>query len=172
MYIAASLDGYIARTDGSIDWLMSIPDPEPSTYGYDEFMAKIDALVMGRNTFDFVKTVKPWPYSVPVFVLTTSLTQNDIKIKDVFTINRKPPGIVKELNSRGFNNLYIDGGKTIQGFLAFDLIDEMTITTIPIILGSGISLFGNLTKDINFEHVGTKIHKNGLVESTYRKIKG
>ena len=169
VYIATSLDGYIARLDGTIDWLTSIPDPDPSSYGYDEFISKIDALVMGRNTFDFVKNMTPWFYSVPVYVLTTSLNQPDIKLNKVFTINLKPPDIVKELNSKGYNNLYIDGGKTIQSFLSYDLIDEMTITKIPILIGSGIPLFGNLAKDMRLEHTETVTYKNGLVKSTYRK---
>lgn len=163
-----SLDGYIARLDGTIDWLTSIPDPDPSNYGYDEFISKIDAIVMGRNTFDFVKNMSPWFYSVPVYVLTTSLNQSDIKLKNVFTINLKPPDIVKELNSKGFTNLYIDGGKSIQSFLSYDLIDEMTITKIPVLIGSGIPLFGNLAQDMHFVHIQTVTYSNGLVKSIYK----
>ena len=135
VYIATSLDGFIATPDGGLDWLFDIPNPDQSDYGYSEFMGGIDAIVMGRNTFEKVLTFSDWPYNKPVFVLSNSLTavpepivaQTEIVKGDIKCL-------VNQLHQRGYQNLYVDGGKTIQSFLKADLIDEMIITRVPILL--------------------------------------
>ena len=172
VYIATSLDGYIARKDGNVDWLMEIPNPEKSDFGFSDFMKRIDGLIMGRNTFEVVLQFGEWPYTKPVFVLSKTMK----KIPDTFKgkaelIYGNLKTIVEELKSKGFNNLYIDGGKTIQSFLKQDMIDELIITRIPIILGSGISLFEEMDSELKLEHVETKILNNTLVKSRYLRKK-
>ena len=170
IYIATSLDGFIAREDGSIDWLMELPNPEKSDYGFSVFLARMDGMIMGRKSFEAVLEFKEWPYSipVPVFVLSNSLKElpGNLPVK-VEIVSGELKKIIQSLKDRGFNNLYIDGGKTIQSFLKEDLIDEMIITRIPILLGSGIPLFGKNSLELEFEHVETKVYNNILVRSRY-----
>lgn len=172
VYIASSLDGFIARKDGTIDWLLEIPNPEKSDYGFSSFMETIDAVVMGRNTFETVLSFKDWPYSVPVFILSNKLKEipEDYRQKAEL-INGNLVEILESLNTKGLRKLYIDGGKTIQSFLKNDLIDELIITRIPILLGSGIPLFSEMEFEIRFELVKTEILNKQLVKSTYRKSK-
>lgn len=170
VYIATSLDGFIADSNGGLDWLMNVPNPEGSDFGFAEFMERVDGLIMGRNTFEKVLTFGEWPYNKKVFVLSNSLTNIDDKLKDkVEIINGKLKALLKELNERGFSNLYIDGGRVIQNFMNEDLIDEMIITRVPVLLGSGIPLFGKLLKPINFSKVETTRLTEILVKSHYIK---
>ena len=170
VYIATSLDGFIAREDGSVDWLMEIPNPDNNDFGFGEFMESIDAIVMGKNSFEMVVSFGEWPYSKPVFVLSNSLHKiPDNLIGKAEILNGNPISIIKKLNSREFFNLYIDGGKVIQEFLELGLIDEMTITKIPILLGSGIPLFTKASGEQKFEHVKTEVFQNSLVKSHYKK---
>ena len=173
IYIATSIDGFIAKKDGGIDWLNDIPNPTGSDYGYYDFMKRIDAIVIGRNTYELVLTFgDKWIYTKPVFVLSITLRSLPEKLTGkAELISGDPASIVKELNSRNYNNLYIDGGKTIQGFLKQDLIDEMIITRIPILLGGGIPLFGELAKEQKFEHIKTDVYDNMLVKSYYKRIR-
>ncbi len=170
VYIATSLDGYIAASDGGLDWLMEIPAPGGEDYGYAEFMATIDALVMGRKTFEKVLTFGDWPYDKPVFVLSTTITEVPEHLAGkVEIVHGELKELTGTLNQRGYNNLYIDGGVTIQNFLQQDLIDEMIITKVPTLLGGGIPLFGTLDEPIKFKHVKTEIYDNGLVKSRYSR---
>jgi dihydrofolate reductase len=170
VYIATSLDGFIATVDGGIDWLNEIPNPQKSDYGYAEFMSGIDALVMGRGTFEKVLTFGDWSYNKPVFVLSNSLTTAPEHLKDKVEIASGDINkLVKQLNQRGYNNLYIDGGKVIQSFLEEDLIDELIITRVPILLGDGIPLFGKLNQILKFKHSNTETYNNMLVKSTYTR---
>ncbi|MFA7419124.1 MAG: dihydrofolate reductase family protein [Melioribacteraceae bacterium] len=172
VYIATSLDGFIAKKDGGIDWLFEIPNPDGSDFGFSEFMKNVDAVVMGRNTFELVMTFDEWLYTKPVFVLSETLKSLPRSLADKAEIlNGNPESIVKELNSRGYKNLYIDGGITIQKFLKQELIDEVIITKIPILLGEGIPLFAGLTREQKFEHVKTEVYNNALVKSHYKKKK-
>jgi len=172
VYIATSLDGFIATIQGDLDWLNEIPNPENSDFGFSEFMQSIDAIVMGRKTFEKVLTFGVWPYDKPVFVLSSgkiSIPKDfDSKVK---TITGTPIKIVEQLNVLGHENLYIDGGVTIQGFLEEDLIDEMIITRVPILLGDGIPLFGKLTKRLYFHHKKTEFLSDNLVKSYYVRIR-
>jgi dihydrofolate reductase len=152
-YIATSLDGFIARKDGSLDWLVNIDNPEKSDYGFSDFISQIDAVVIGRGTYEVVAGFRPWPYNKPVFVLSTTLKHEYIETINVKILSKDPSELVSYLNSKGFNNLYIDGGKTIQGFLSQNLIDELIISRIPVLLGSGIPLFGEIDNDISTVNV-------------------
>jgi dihydrofolate reductase len=170
VYIAQSLDGYIADKDGNVDWLNEIPNPENSDFGFAEFMDKIDAVVMGRNTFEQVLTFGMWPYNKPIFVISASLNQlPDEHDGKAYLLNLKPIDIIEKLNSEGMENLYIDGGALIQSFLADDLIDELIITSVPVLLGGGIPLFGKLGNALNFSHQNTEILNYTLVKSHYRR---
>ena len=172
VYIATSLDGFIAASDGGLDWLNEIPNPERSDYGYAEFMSGIDAIVMGRKTFEKVLTFVLWPYEKPVYVLSHSKVNvpKDLQNK-VEIVAGTPKKIIDQLKESGHRNLYIDGGITIQGFLEEDLIDEMIVTRVPVLLGEGIPLFGMLTKRLHFEHKRTEVLNNMLVKSYYRRIR-
>ena len=171
VYIATSLDGFIARSDGSLDWLDELTDPEDD-YGFEEFMKGIDALVMGRKTFETVKNFETWPYTKPVFVLSSRIQELPEKLNGkVEFMKGDPMDIVSKLNSKGFENLYIDGGETIQRFLKEGLIDEMIITTAPLILGEGIPLFNKLEGDIKFKCKDVEILNPYLVKHYYDKDK-
>ena len=172
VYIATSIDGFIAKKDGGINWLLEVPNPDGSDFGYNDFMTKIDAIVMGRNTFELVLTFGNWTYNKPVFVLSKTLKSVPNNLSDkVEILNKNPNSVVKELNSRKYFNLYIDGGKTIQEFLKRELIDEIIITRIPILLGEGIPLFNVLDKEQKYEHMKTDIFNNALVKSYYRRLR-
>lgn len=169
VFIATSLDGYIADKKGNIDWLHSFPNPDNLDLGYIEFTSKIDAIIMGRTTFETVCSFDiEWPYKKPVFVLSNSLTEVSNEYKDKVTLVKGDlKTIIKEIHSQGFYNLYIDGGKTIQSFLAEDLIDEMVITIIPYLLGDGIPLFSKLSKRLEFKCVDSKIYLDQLVQNRF-----
>ena len=147
VYIATSIDGFIAKKDGSVDWLMEVPNPDGGDFGFSKFMENIDALVMGRNTFEMVLSFGECPYNKKVFVPSNTLKSVPENIKEkAEIISGSPQEIVRNLNSRNYKNLYIDGGKTVQEFLNSDLIDELIVTRIPILLGEGIPLFANINK--------------------------
>ena len=170
VYIAESLDGYIARKNGDLDWLNEIPNPEGSDFGFYDFLEQIDAIVMGKNTFEKVLTFPQWPYLKPVFVLSRSLKAlPDHLSKKAFIASGNPASVLKNLRKLGFNSLYIDGGKTIQGFLIEDLIDELIISRVPVLLGDGIPLFNKLAKELHFEHYKTDVFSNCLVKSHYKR---
>lgn len=168
VYIATSIDGYIATRDGGIEWLLEQPNPTNSDYGYSEFISNIDALVMGRNSFEKVRTFGEWPYEKKVFVLSSKLTEVPSDLTgNIEFISGNPDKVLEIIQSQGFSNLYIDGGMVIQSFLASDLIDELIITRIPILLGSGIPLFGELIEPLKFTHKNTEVYDNSLVKSHY-----
>ena len=168
VYIAASIDGYIATRDSGVAWLHEQPNPNNNDYGYSEFMGNIDALVMGRHTYEKVRTFGEWHYDKKVFVFSSVLTEvPDELIGKVEFVSGPLKDILSNVNSQGFNNLYIDGGLVIQSFLAEDLIDELIVTRIPILLGGGIPLFGELSKPLRFVHRNTKVYDNALVKSHY-----
>ncbi|KKD58631.1 diacylglycerol kinase [Grimontia sp. AD028] len=173
VYIATSLDGYIADKDGGLDWLHSIPNPEQSDFGWAQFMAGIDGLVMGRTTFETVIGFDcEWPYTKPVFVLSNTMKEIPDSHKDkVFLVSGSLSEILKSLNEQGFKNLYIDGGKTIQSFLSEDLIDELVITQIPVLLGGGSRLFGDLEHRQQFELVKSEVLIDAMVKSHFKRVR-
>jgi len=175
VFIAASLDGFISKVDGSIDWLNAANDlvPEGEDLGYRQFMSSVDALVMGRNTFEQVLTFGEWPYeSTPVVVLSRRLDSLSEDLPATVSLTDEDPAeLVQRLSAEGMKKLYIDGGITVQSFLAAGLIDEITITIIPILLGEGKPLFGPLPADIELELVESKAFEFGFVQIKYRTIK-
>jgi dihydrofolate reductase len=172
VFVATSLDGFIARADGGLDWLEAADAivPEGEDCGFDAFMASVDALIMGRNTYEQVLSFGEWPYgNKPVIVLS----RNKIRIPGdlVQTVScsaESPKELYRRFSNQGAKRLYIDGGITIQRFLAEGLIDDITITLIPVILGSGQSLFGNVEKDVPLKHIATKSYDFGFVQLTYK----
>jgi dihydrofolate reductase len=169
VYIGTSLDGFIARKDGNIDWLVKFENQEVSDT-YREFISGIDAIVIGRGTFEKVLTFPSWPYEKKVFILSTRIKQIPEALKGKVTVlSMKPTELLSYLSSEGFSNIYVDGGKVIQGFLKEDCIDELIITTVPVLVGSGISLFGYLDNDLQFNHIRTNVYSNGLVKSHYER---
>lgn len=173
VFIATSLDGYIADKNGGIDWLHSIPNPDNDDMGYLEFNEGIEAIVMGRTTFETVCGFDvDWPYDKPVFVLSNKLKEIPESHKGkAFLVKGTLTEILDQINKKGFNNLYIDGGTTIRNFLKEDLIDEMTLTTIPILLGGGSSLFSELPNEMKFELLGTKTYLNQITQNHYKRNK-
>lgn len=169
VYIATSLDGFIAREDGGIDWLPRVGEAGTEDYGYHEFIDSVDAIVMGRNSYEMVLSFGAWPYGKkPVVVLSSRTVAIGQDIAGtVESINAPPHKVVQRLAWRGWRHLYIDGGKTIQGFLREDLIHRLIITTVPILLGAGIPLFGPLSREIRLQHLETRPFANGLVQSHY-----
>ncbi len=158
-----SLDGYIATPDYSTDWI-GLPFPQSES--------RIDAIIMGRNTFEVLVQEINWPYKIPVFVLSNSLSPVPERLYGKMEIvGGDLVGIIRELEWEGINNIRIDGGKTIRSFLAHDLIDEMIIHRIPVLLGSGIPLFGSLDKMMNLNHISTEVIDGSVVKSIYRRDK-
>jgi dihydrofolate reductase len=165
VFIGTSLDGYIARVNGEFDFL---PPGGGEPHGYDEFMATVDALVIGRKTFETVLKFVSWPYvKKPVFVLSTrSLAPAPVGAV-VERMSGAPASIVSKLSARGIRHVYVDGGITIQRFLRAGLIQRLIITRVPVLIGAGIPLFGLLRHDIALKHVATRQYASGLVQSEY-----
>jgi len=173
IFIATSIDGYIADRNGDIEWLHSIPNPDHNDMGYGAFMSNIDALVMGRNTFETVCAFDiEWPYTKPVFVLSNKLKSIPGEFDGkVYLVNGDLHKILEYIRGQGYARLYIDGGSTIQSFLRDDLIDEMVITRIPILLGAGAPLFAEHSAELSFKLVDSKVYLNAIVQSHYARIK-
>jgi dihydrofolate reductase len=165
VFIGISIDGFMARRNGDLDWLPE--DDEP--HGYDEFMASVDALVIGRNTFEKVMSFEGWPYGEKRVVVLSSRPVDLSVVRNgvVEQMSGSPAEIVSQLAATGAHHLYIDGGITIQGFLRAGLIQRLIITRVPVLIGDGIPLFGSLPRDIRLRHVATRQYANGLVQSEY-----
>ncbi|WP_296702902.1 dihydrofolate reductase family protein [Algoriphagus sp.] len=173
VFIATSLDGLIAGKNDNLDWLSTFPEIDQVDTGYHEFTAKIDALLMGRNTFETVCAFDgDWPYQKPVFVLSNSLIEIPEKYQGkAFFVKGTLTEILSQIHEQGFTNLYIDGGKTIQSFLKEDLIDEMIITIIPVLLGEGIPLFANLHEQLVFKCVKTTLFFDKVVQNHFVRVR-
>jgi dihydrofolate reductase len=167
VFVGASLDGFIARPNGDLDWLPH----DPEDHGYDAFIATVDALAMGRNTYDKVLTFGAWPYGEkPVFVLSSRPLPPTPAGAVVEQIAGDPADIVSRLSSRGIGHLYVDGGITIQRFLRAGLIQRIVVTWVPVLIGTGIRLFGPTRCDIPLRHIGTRQFASGLVQSEYEVV--
>lgn len=167
VFVGVSVDGFMARTDGGLDWLPT--DPEP--HGYDEFMASVDALVIGRNTFETVLGFGAWPYGEkPVFVLSTRPLPPAPAGSVVEHLAGDPAAIASQLSARGIGHVYVDGGLTIQGFLRAGLVQRLVITRVPVLIGAGIPLFGSIGRDIALRHIATRTFASGLVQSEYEVV--
>jgi dihydrofolate reductase len=169
VYIGTSLDGFIARKDGDIDWLTQFADDE-AFRAYAELIGRIDAYVIGRGTFEKVLSFPSWPYKKKVILLSTSITKvPDNLSQEVTLLSMKPGELLSHLSGMGYSTVYVDGGKVIQDFLKEDLIDELTISKVPVLIGNGIPLFGHLDTDLTFHHIRTVVCPNGLVRSYYER---
>ena len=170
VYIAASLDGFIARKNGDIDWLTG--GESGVDYGYAEFIATVDHLVMGRNTYETVLTFGAWPYKRKVIVLTSRDLAVPAELAgNVETFHGAPRDVLHALDRRGARHIYLDGGATIQRFLREGLVDEMTITTIPVLIGEGLPLFGPIQEDVKLELIRSDSFPNGFVQNKYKVVK-
>jgi len=170
VFIGTSLDGYIARANGDLDWL---PAGGGEPHGYEEFMATVDALVIGRKTFETVLAFDQWPYGQkPVFALSTRPLAPAPQGAVLERMSGPPGEIMANLGARGIRHVYVDGGITIQRFLQARLIQRLIITRIPVLLGGGIPLFGPVEADILLRHVGTRQFASGLVQSEYQVLSG
>jgi dihydrofolate reductase len=165
VFVGVSLDGFIARSDGSLDFL---PPGGGEPHGYDEFMATVDALVVGRKTFETVLSFDKWPYDQkPVFVLSSNPLAPSPPGAVVERMSGDPVHIVSQCAARGAGHIYVDGGITIQRFLRAGLIQRLIITRVPVLIGAGIPLFGALQRDVLLKHVVTRQYASGLVQSEY-----
>ncbi|HEX8651916.1 MAG TPA: dihydrofolate reductase family protein [Pyrinomonadaceae bacterium] len=167
-FIGTSVDGFIARSNGDLDWL---PPGGGEPHGYDEFMTTVDALVIGRKTFETVLAFDTWPYGEkPVFVLSTRTLAPAPLEAVVERMSGEPAEVVSQLAARGIQHIYVDGGITIQGFLRAGLIQRLIITRVPVLIGDGVPLFGTLPHDIRLRHVATRHYPSGLVQSEYQVV--
>jgi dihydrofolate reductase len=165
VFVGTSLDGFIARVNGAFDFL---PPGGGEPHGYDEFMATVDALVIGRKTFETALAVDAWPYGEKlVIVLSTHPLAPAPAGAVVERMSGAPADIASQLAARGMKHIYVDGGITIQRFLQAGLIQRLVITRVPVLIGTGIPLFGPLQRDIALTHVGTRQYASGLVQSEY-----
>src|SRR3979490_2483077 len=165
VFIGTSLDGFIARPNGDFDFL---PSGGGEPHGYDEFMATVDALVIGRKTYETVLGFDAWPYGKkPPFVLSRRSLAAAPAGAVVERMSGSPVDIVSQLASRGIRHAYVDGGLTIQRFLQAGLIQRLTITRVPVLIGTGIPLFGAIPRDITLKHIATHQYASGLVKSEY-----
>ena len=165
VFVGTSLDGFIARPNGALDFL---PAGGGEPHGYEEFMASVDALVIGRHTFDTVLGFDEWAYGKkPVFVLSTRPLPPVPPGAVVARMEGDPVAIVAQLEAQGVRHAYVDGGVTIQRFLRAGLIQRLIITRVPVLIGAGIPLFGQLPRDIPLRHIATRHYRSGLVQSEY-----
>jgi len=174
VYIGASLDGFIARRDGDIEWLTKYATADED-YGYGAFIKEIDGIVLGRGTFERVLSFDSWPYEKPVVVASRSLSQHDLRddlAGRVRIAATSPADLLARLYREGWRRAYIDGGKLIQSFLREGLIDDLVLTRVPILLGDGVPLFGSLPSETALSHVQTVVFPSGLVQSRYKILGG
>lgn len=172
VFVAISLDGFIAKTDGNVDWLdefESLADGEDA--GYGELFNAVDSMIMGRRTFEKILTFD-WPYGKKsITVMSSSLKTIPKKLRGSVRISASSPiKLLEKLEAEGQRHIYLDGGQLIQSFLRDGLVDDLTLTMIPILLGEGIPLFGHLKKDIRLELLKTRSWENGFVQTKYRVV--
>jgi dihydrofolate reductase len=167
VFVGTSVDGFIARPNGALDFL---PEGGGEPHGYSEFIASVDALVIGRKTFETVVAFAEWPYGRKRVVVLSSRPVDLSAVRGgvVEWMSGAPAEIVAKLAAGGAQHLYVDGGITVQGFLRAGLVDRLVITRVPVLIGDGIPLFGSLTRDVRLQHVATQQYASGLVKSEYR----
>jgi len=164
VYIATSIDGYIAQEDGGLDWLERTPTPNED-FGFKEFMNSIDVLVMGRKTYEIVSGFGEWPYQGKrVVVISQTL---DAVREEAELFSGDIQNLVSNLHGEGIKHIYVDGGVTISKFLEAGMVDQMIITVIPIILGKGIRLFNPMDKEHDCKLISAKPYPSGLVQLHY-----
>jgi dihydrofolate reductase len=167
VFVGTSVDGFIARPNGDLDFL---PEGGGEPHGYDDFIASVDAIVIGRKTFETVLTLGAWPYGDKrVVILSGRHVEVPAAARGVVEqMAGTPAEIVSRLDASGARHLYVDGGITIQGFLRAGLVQRLVITRVPVLIGQGIPLFGTLLRDVPLRHVATRHYPSGLVQSEYR----
>lgn len=169
VFIGTSLDGFISRKDGSLDWLI-LPEHKDEDHGYTTFIQKIDAIVMGRGSYEAVLGFDAWPYDKPVLVLSRQLAGTEppqaLRGKVSFA-DLTPRAAMDHLGRQGASRVYVDGGQIVQAFLRDGLIADMVISRVPVLIGEGRSLFGPLPRDAKFRHERTVTFPSGLVQSHY-----
>ena len=165
VFVGTSLDGFIARENDGLDFL---PDDPGEGHGYQEFFDSVDVLIIGRRLYEVALGFGAWPYGAkPVFVLSTKEIAPPPEGAVVKRLSGTPAEVLEEVESCGFEHAYVDGGITIQRFLSAGLIQHLVITRLPVLIGSGIPLFGPLDHDVKLRHVATKVLSSGLVQSEY-----
>lgn len=170
VFIATSLDGFIAREDGSLDWLLSRDAPDED-HGYTAFMQDIDGIVMGRGSYETVAGFDPWPYDLPVLVLSATLADRPVPdhlAGKLRFANLSPAAAMAMLGREGLRRVYVDGGQIVQAFLRDGLVEDMVVTQVPVLIGTGRRLFGPTGADIPLRHVQTRAFPSGLVQSRYQ----
>lgn len=169
VFIGMSVDGFIARRNGTFDFL---DEGGGEPHGYTEFFAGVDALVIGRKTFETVLAFPEWPYEdKPVVVLSSgTLDLFGVRGRRVTQMSGAPREIVSKLEGMGIKHAYLDGGDTIQRFLRDGCVHRMTITRVPVLIGDGIALFGAVQRDIKLRHVATTTYAGGLVKTEYAVV--
>lgn len=169
VFVGVSVDGFLARADGALDFL---PEGGGEPHGYDEFMAQVDAIVIGRKTFETVLGFAEWPYGDKRVVVLASrpLDFSGVRGGRVEQMGGDPQDIVRRLEATGCGHAYVDGGITIQRFLRAGLIQRLVITRVPVLIGTGIALFGALQRDVLLRHVATRQYPSGLVQSEYSVV--
>jgi len=168
VFVGTSVDGFIARPNGDLDFL---PAGGGEPHGYTEFMATVDALVIGRKTFETVLAFPEWPYGQKRVVVLSSHPLDFSKVHGtVEQMSGSPAEIVARLSARGIQHIYVDGGVTIQNFLRAGQIQRLTITRVPVLIGQGIPLFSTLPKDIRLRHLATHQYPSGLVKTDYEVV--
>ena len=169
VFIGTSVDGFIARRDGNLDFL---PPDGGEPHGYNEFIATVDALVIGRKTFETVLAFPIWPYGDKRVVVLSSqpLDFSAVRGGVVEQMSGTPAEIIAKLEASGTHHVYLDGGITIQRFLRAGLVHRLIITRVPVLIGEGIPLFGSLPHDVHLKHVATQHYPSGLVKSEYQVV--
>jgi len=167
VFVGMSVDGFIARQDGALDFL---PPDGGEPHGYNEFMATVDALVIGRNTFETVLAFPSWPYGTKRVVVLSSqpLDFSAVPSALVEQMAGEPSEIVSKLAATGAHHIYVDGGITVQRFLLAGLVQRLIITRVPVLIGTGIPLFGALPRDVQLQHIRTQHYPSGLVQTEYQ----
>jgi dihydrofolate reductase len=169
VFVGISVDGFLARPNGALDFL---PD-DPEDHGYHDFVATVDALVVGRGTFDVVRGFPEWPYGDKRVVVLSSrpldLSALEGQGRRVEQMSGTPAEIVARLADTGATHAYLDGGVTIQRFLGAGFVDRLVVTRVPVLIGEGIPLFGRLPSDVRLRHVATRSFPSGLVQSEYER---
>jgi dihydrofolate reductase len=168
VFVGTSVDGFIARPDGAFDFL---PVGGGESHGYEEFISTVDAMVIGRNTYETVLSFGGWAYGKkPVFVLSSKELAAAPAEAVLEQMSGDPAALVAKLATRGIEHIYVDGGYTIQQFIQAGLIQRLIITRVPVLIGEGIPLFGITGRDIKLKHVATRQYDSGLVQTEYDVI--
>ena len=169
-YLGMSLDGFIAGPNDELDWLEQVDKLEGEDFGYAEFMESVDALIMGRRTYQTVADLGVgWPYALPVVVMSSRVIEVPDEVAQCEVSSNTPAAMISEAEDRGWSKLYIDGGQLVSSFLNEGLLDELIVSVLPVALGSGISAFAGLVGNHWLNHESTKTIDNGMVQLRYSK---